>query len=315
MKPAIKPNTNSFLSIPEESGAGRAFGLSALMHALLIVFLCYGLYWKNNASSGVEVELWSAMPDEQPAVTPPALAPAPAMAPPAPRLFSMPQTEQADISLRQDPKPASKRTPPSEGMPSAKQSAPSTVLKANQQATRKPATREDISKTSSQKSAAKQQELTKKEQQRVREQLIREMKAFETQRAQERAQHKRQDRLDNLRQMATTSQGNAQVAGGQTGVHAGSGGAGGPGYADQVRQRVRPNIVFNAQEVAGNPQAVVEVDCAPDGAILNIRLVRSSGNSAWDNAILRAVEKSDPMPRRDGKQAPKRFAITFQPKD
>ncbi|WP_079503589.1 TonB C-terminal domain-containing protein [Paraburkholderia hospita] len=34
-----------------------------------------------------------------------------------------------------------------------------------------------------------------------------------------------------------------------------------------------------------------------DHSVLNARIVRPSGNAGWDNAAVRAVQKSDPMPR------------------
>ncbi|ESJ18644.1 TonB, partial [Cupriavidus sp. HPC(L)] len=102
--------------------------------------------------------------------------------------------------------------------------------------------------------------------------------------------------------------------GGGTSDNAGSGGRASPGYADKVRRRVKPNIVFT-EDVQGNPTAVVSVSLAPDGSLLSARLSKSSGNSAWDNAVLRAVERSDPLPRDDNGKAPSSFTITFRPKD
>ena len=100
-----------------------------------------------------------------------------------------------------------------------------------------------------------------------------------------------------------------------TGSGAGSGGKASPGYSDRVRRRVKPNIIFNG-DVEGNPAAVVAVRLAPDGSILSKRLAKSSGSSDWDNAVLRAVERSDPLPRdEDGKAPSFEFTITFRPKD
>ncbi|UBM11025.1 cell envelope integrity protein TolA [Cupriavidus metallidurans] len=85
-------------------------------------------------------------------------------------------------------------------------------------------------------------------------------------------------------------------------------------YAERVRQRVKPNIIFN-EDVNGNPAAVVAVHMAPDGSVLSIRLAKSSGNAAWDKAVLRAVSLSDPLPRDDSGVAPSEIRITFWPKD
>ncbi|WP_340521160.1 cell envelope integrity protein TolA, partial [Cupriavidus necator] len=102
--------------------------------------------------------------------------------------------------------------------------------------------------------------------------------------------------------------------GSTAGAGAGGGGKASPGYADRVRRRVKPNIVFT-EDVPGNPTAVVSVQLAPDGSLLSARLSKSSGNSGWDNAVLRAVERSDPLPRDENGKAPASFTITFRPKD
>ncbi|MCY1509990.1 protein TolA [compost metagenome] len=102
--------------------------------------------------------------------------------------------------------------------------------------------------------------------------------------------------------------------GSTAGAGAGGGGKASPGYPDRVRRRVKPNIVFT-DDIDGNPTAVVSVRLAPDGTLMSARLAKSSGNSAWDNAVLRAVERSDPLPRDEDGKAPASFTITFRPKD
>lgn len=86
------------------------------------------------------------------------------------------------------------------------------------------------------------------------------------------------------------------------------------GYADRVRRRVAPNIIFTG-DVEGNLSAVVTVQMAPDGSLLSARLSKSSGDAGWDNAVLRAVERSDPLPRGENGKAPPNITITFRPKD
>jgi colicin import membrane protein len=67
-------------------------------------------------------------------------------------------------------------------------------------------------------------------------------------------------------------------------------------WGAKVQARVRPNIVFS-DDVAGNPKAEVEVRSAPDGTIVGKKLVRSSGVKAWDDAVLRALDKTEVLPR------------------
>ncbi|MDF3838598.1 cell envelope integrity protein TolA [Cupriavidus basilensis] len=106
----------------------------------------------------------------------------------------------------------------------------------------------------------------------------------------------------------------SQGVGNRAGNTAGAGGTASSGYPDRVRRRVKPNIIFT-EEVSGNPAAVVAVQLAPDGSLLSARLTKSSGNSAWDSAVLRAVERSDPLPRDENGIAPGSVTLTFKPKD
>ena len=73
-----------------------------------------------------------------------------------------------------------------------------------------------------------------------------------------------------------------------------------------------PNIVY-PDAVSGNPHAVVQVRAAPDGTIVGTKLVQPSGNKAWDDAVLRALEKTETLPRDvDGRVHPM-IEIGFRP--
>jgi colicin import membrane protein len=54
---------------------------------------------------------------------------------------------------------------------------------------------------------------------------------------------------------------------------------------------------------------------APDGSIMSRRLTKSSGNGAYDEAVLRAVDRSDPLPRDTNGKAPSSVTLTFRPKE
>jgi colicin import membrane protein len=67
--------------------------------------------------------------------------------------------------------------------------------------------------------------------------------------------------------------------------------------------------------VPGNPTADVEVRAAPDGTIVSRRLVKSSGNKAWDDAVLRAIDKTETLPRDTDGRVPSLLVIGFKPKE
>jgi colicin import membrane protein len=85
-------------------------------------------------------------------------------------------------------------------------------------------------------------------------------------------------------------------------------------YAGRIVARVRPNIVFPT-ELPGNPTAEVEVQVAKDGTIVDRRLVKSSGNPGWDEAVLRAITKTGVLPRDVDGSVPPVMVIRFRPHD
>jgi colicin import membrane protein len=87
------------------------------------------------------------------------------------------------------------------------------------------------------------------------------------------------------------------------------------GYPGRIAARVRPNIVFNYNEIDGNPAAEVEVRLAPDGMILSRRIIKSSGVKAWDDAVLRALDRTEVLPKDVDGRVPKVIELIFRPKD
>jgi colicin import membrane protein len=85
-------------------------------------------------------------------------------------------------------------------------------------------------------------------------------------------------------------------------------------YAGLVKARIKPNIVFG-EEVTGNPRAEIEVRAAPEGTIIARKIVKSSGVKAWDEAVLRAIDRTDTLPRDTDGRVPSALIIGFTPKD
>jgi len=51
------------------------------------------------------------------------------------------------------------------------------------------------------------------------------------------------------------------------------------------------------------------------GTITSRKLVRSSGNDAWDDAVLRAIDKTETLPRDTDGRVPPIMQIEFKPRD
>jgi colicin import membrane protein len=126
------------------------------------------------------------------------------------------------------------------------------------------------------------------------------------------AEKARADQLARLRAAAGAEGG----SGGQVGSNVGGGGNAPPAYADKVRRKIKPLIVFNPESLTGNPAVVVLVDLAPDGAILKRSVLKSSGIEGWDQAVLQALDRAETFPKDDNGIIPMRqMKLTFKPKD
>jgi TolA protein len=114
------------------------------------------------------------------------------------------------------------------------------------------------------------------------------------------ADKRREANIASLRGLAANDGG----TGGTVGSGVGGGGNAPPGWSDKVIKKVRANITFNADSFKGNKQTVIQLRLAPDGAILSRTMTSSSGDNAWDQAVLSAIDATQSLPRDDNGQFP-----------
>jgi colicin import membrane protein len=83
-------------------------------------------------------------------------------------------------------------------------------------------------------------------------------------------------------------------------------------YAGRIIARVKPNIVLT-ETVPATARAEVEVRAAPDGTIVGRRVVKPSGSKEWDDAVLRAIDRTEVLPRDADGRVPPTIIIGFTP--
>ena len=66
-------------------------------------------------------------------------------------------------------------------------------------------------------------------------------------------------------------------------------------YRDQISAKVRGNTRL-PDNLKGNPEVRCLVKLLPTGEVQSVRVTKSSGNPAYDDAVVRAIEKSSPLP-------------------
>lgn len=77
-----------------------------------------------------------------------------------------------------------------------------------------------------------------------------------------------------------------------------SAGAQSEGYASRIRACIRPRVMFVAPPRTGsnNPTVQFTASLNNSGVVTNVELVRSSGTSQFDEAVLNAIKACSPFP-------------------
>lgn len=166
---------------------------------------------------------------------------------------------------------------------------------------------------------AKREEAKRQELQREAEAREKQREKAEEERKQKEAQEKAKKEQQRLEAQREAQMQRILGQAGATGDSRATGTAArtsGPsaGYAGRIKARIKPNIIFG-DSVAGNPEAVVQVRVAPDGTITSRKLMRSSGIAAYDDAVLRAIDKTEILPRDTDGTVPPVMELAFRPNE
>ena len=268
------------------AGLGRGAMLALLVHGGLLLALAFGVSWRASEPTGATAELWAAVPE---------FAAVAAEVPP-PRPTPPPQSVQ----------PIAKPEPKVEAAPS--RDAEIATEKAKREREREKEREREV-KAKAEAEAEKKRQQVKQEEQRKKLAVA----AEKTEKA-EKAEKAEQERIEKLRQdNLKRIQGQAGATGGPTTTGTAARDAGpSASYAGRIIGKVKPNIVLT-ETVTGSPRAEVEVRASSDGTIIGRRLVKSSGNKDWDDAVLRAIDRTETLPRDTDGRVPSPITIGFTP--
>lgn len=271
----------------------RGLMLAIAAHVVLVIALSLGVSWRSSEPAGIEAELWAAVPQ---AAAPRAVEPEP------------PQVQPQPAPEPPKPTPKVETPPPPPVNRDAEIAREKREEKEKLERQRQEEERKEAAKREQEKKLAEQRkaEAEKEKREQERKQAEKEKKAESERQARIEAQ-----RIENLKRIQ--GQAGATGAPDSTGTAQQSAGPS-ASYAGRIKARIKPNITFY-EDVPSNPTAVVEVRAAPDGTILGRRLVKSSGVPAWDDAVLRAIDKTEVLPRDTDGRVPSPIEIAFRPRD
>lgn len=292
---------------PSEPRVGEARRLSKpvfyslLVHAVLIVALIFGIDWRNEQPEGIAVELWDALPARVAKTEP--VRPEPPPPPPEPE----PEVKRPELRPEQQPR----ETKPE---PRAEKLREDAEIKRRAEAKREQRRREQAeakkladAKIREQAKAKKLAEEKKREERALAERKEADRKRrLEQEKARDDARKKelakqREERLAREREEERALS-EARAAAEQRALEAARAGqlkASDQAIVDEYKRKIRNKILANViapPDLSGNPEAVFEVIVLPGGDVLRARLIKPSGNAAWDAAVERAITKSQPLP-------------------
>ena len=285
------PADAPFVSRP---GSNLAAGLLALgVHAMFVLLLVFGVSWQTQHPAPVMVDLWEALPeitptDVQPTEPLPEPLPEPEIVPPpAPEPVKVPEPVKAEPP----PKPVVREPPvpkaPDIALGKKKAEAERLkALKAMQAAEEKALVEAARAEAEAMKKARDKQLAEQKKRELMRQ--IEEEELMQRMADEAAASELRQTKLA----AAQAKQAEARAAASQrqaelvrmVGVH-----------RDMISAKVRGNTRL-PDTVKGNPEVRCLVTLLPTGEVQKVRVTQSSGNAAYDEAVVRAIERSSPLP-------------------
>ena len=298
MRFAMEGLSEDQINVEADPYAQRSFALAALAHLLLISMLFLGVQWVTSEPTPMQAELWgslpampqAAAPAEPPKVEP---KPQPKVEPkPQPKLEPKPQLKpeppvKPDIALKDEkkkPKEDPKKEPP-------KKEEPKKEPPKKEEPKKEPPKKEEPKKEDSKKEDLKKAEKLEQDKKREadREKALADLMNKDSSRV-----------LGNINASTTGS---------------GAGAARDPGYADRVIGKIRNNLTGSGCDVPGNPEAVFVVEQLNSGEIVRVSKKRSSGFPGCDDAIERAINKSNPLPRAKEGTYNRELELSFKPKE
>ena len=290
--------------------------LAAVVHVLFFAFLYFGVSWQPKVRQPVVAELWNELPPVKPVPAkpqepvkpppPPKPAPPPEPPPPEPRAAPKPAPKEpsaAEIELRERQRKLEQK----------KQEEKAAELERRKQAQeKKEAERRKAQEEKQQKEEARKQEDARKREEKARAEELRkeeEAKRRDEQRRQEEAQREQEQRLereaDARRSAILEEQQKLAAAAREKELAdqkrraleqaAAARARELEGWTEKIRNRIRGKVVIPSG-VPDSAQAEFIITIIPGGEVLAVKLKKSSGYPAYDEAIERAINGAAPLP-------------------
>lgn len=239
--------------------------LALTVHLLFFFFLYFGFRWQSQPQEAFMVEMWDSLPSAEVVPEPEPVQPVIVEpAPPPPKVIEpvLPPVK-AEIEVRDKKKQKAEKK--------EKQ-----AQKDKEKAIAAAREKQEKEKKEKEETAAAAKASQEKEQRELDEYVARRKQA-----EQERI------RAEQARIQAEQERVRAEVEAAKA-TQVGR-------YQDMIRSKIRRNIVM-PPDVPETAKAEFKVTVLPGGDVMDVVLLKSSGNAAYDNAAERAIYKAQPLP-------------------
>ena len=275
-----------FVSRPVSNLIAGALALG--VHVVFVLLLVFGVSWQTQHPAPVMVDLWEALPPlpsvakpARPPTRAPLKTPKPVKAKPAPRpvVDEPPPPKTPDIALEKKKVEAERRQKLQAMQLSEEKARADAARKAQEKQLAEQKKRELLRQM-------EEEDLTRRMADEVAASEMRQAKLAEMQAKQAEAQAKQAEAAAASKRQA----GVASIVG---------------QYRDLISAKVRGNTRL-PDNLAGNPQVRCLVKLLPTGEVQSVRVTQSSGNAGYDEAVVRGIWKSSPLPlpgERDARAA------------
>lgn len=294
--------------------------LALLVHGLLLLGLMVGVSWKNPPQLPVEADLWSELP-ELPPLAPdfePLLEtpPGPLLEPP------LPSASVPGPKLKPEPEPA----PPAEADIALEKAEKKRLEEQRRQEVSQLEAQQKLEKKLAEEKHLEEKRLEEKrvEGERLAEQQRVESERLEKERVEKekQAQNRRQLEQDLARQMREAMDvENAQQAALQNQARQARASAQARtvnDFKERIATKIR-NALVMPQNLRGDAAVEYQVNLLPNGEVLRVDLVKTSGQPLYDLAVERAIRKAEPFPLPSDRETARQFReglrLKFRPSE
>lgn len=292
--------------VPPEPSRWGSMTLALVVHAGLLLFLWAGVSWQSTPPVAVEAEVWDMKVQQAAPPPPPAPEPAPQVAPPPP---------PPPKAIERPPEVEAKPTPPDIALEKARLRAEK-LKELEREKKLAEQKRLDDQRVADDK-ARKLEEQKKREEEEEKKKELAEKKKLEQQEklAKAKADAAAKKAKDELRKaemqrMMAQATGTSGTAAKSTAPRMDS------GYIAGITAKIKANTTFlGSTDMPGNPRAQFKVDQLPTGEIISVRMTKSSGVPAFDDAVEKGIIKSSPLPKKKDGTVERTLSIGFSMKD